>query len=116
MNHREHDEQPDDDARAPGMIIVTIGALGTGKTTIQRALSAKLGCLEFELSWMPEFPIRDRERIAYEEDEAIALNAQHPHLGLPNSVLVVPARPRWRSPYRASPSISRLTRSGRVER
>jgi hypothetical protein len=80
VNHRDYDGQTDDSqarssTRSPGLIIVILGAPGTGKTTTLRALSARLGCPEFELSWLPEFPIRDGERIAYEEDEAIAIDA-----------------------------------------
>ncbi len=80
MNHREYDGQSDDNqarssTRGSGLIIVILGAPGTGKTTTLRALSARLGCPAFELSWMPEFSVRDGERIAYEEDEAIAVDA-----------------------------------------
>ena len=80
MNHREYYGQRDDSkarssTRSSGLIIVIIGAPGTGKTTTLRALSARLGCPEFELSWMPEFSMRDGERIAYEQDEAIAVDA-----------------------------------------
>ena len=80
MNHRECDRESDDDqarssTRGSGLIVVVLGAPGTGKTTTLRALSGRLGCPEFELSWMPEFSMRDGERIAYEEDETIAVDA-----------------------------------------
>ena len=80
MNHRERESQSNDQqarssTRPSGLIIVILGAPGTGKTTTLRALSARLGCPKFELSWMPEFSMRDGERIAYEEDEAIAVDA-----------------------------------------
>jgi hypothetical protein len=75
VNRPEYDGGPDGQTCGSGLIIVIIGAPGTGKTTIQRALSLSLGCPQFELSWMPEFLIRDGERIAYEEDEATAVDA-----------------------------------------
>lgn len=76
MNHREYSGQSDgSQSQSSGLIIVILGAPGTGKSSTLHALSARLGCPEFELSWMPEFSMRDGERIAYEEDEAIAVDA-----------------------------------------
>lgn len=57
------------------MIILILGAPGTGKTTVCRALSERYGTPYFEMSWMPEFLRLNGVRIDYEQDERIAVAA-----------------------------------------
>lgn len=57
------------------MIILVIGAPGTGKTTICQDLSRRYGAPHFEMSWMPEFLRRNGTAISYEEDERTAVQA-----------------------------------------
>ncbi len=54
------------------MIVLLVGAPGIGKTTLLQALSARMGCPAFEMSWMPEFLVKNGNAISYEEDERIA--------------------------------------------
>ncbi len=55
------------------MIIILIGAPGIGKTTLIKKLGECLQCPYLELSWMPEFRIKNGITIPYEEDELIAI-------------------------------------------
>ncbi|MFN8529684.1 MAG: AAA family ATPase [Anaerolineae bacterium] len=57
------------------MIVPVIGAPGTGKTSLLKAITERYGTPHFELSWMPEFMRMNGVRIDYVQDERIAIQA-----------------------------------------
>ncbi|HNB55085.1 MAG TPA: AAA family ATPase, partial [Anaerolineales bacterium] len=57
------------------MILLLLGAPGTGKTTVCQTLTAQYGVPHFEMSWMPEFLRMNGQDIPYAQDEQIAVGA-----------------------------------------
>jgi hypothetical protein len=57
------------------MIVPVIGPPGSGKTTLLREITRRYGTPHFELSWMPEFLTMNGVKIAYPQDESIAIKA-----------------------------------------
>lgn len=52
--------------------IFIAGAPGSGKSTIAKAIQAKLDCPLFEFGWIPEFQNKGHEKMSYVEEEGFA--------------------------------------------